>query len=217
MQIVQMFTTTLGSAAVISAVSMIFFSSSRRSEFRKNNKPLYKVVLALFFGVLSIYATLSAVDLGAVLCNCRNLPALYAGLVGGPIAGIGAGIIGGLFRFFYGAGTSSVPCMIACICAGIIGSVMHLVIKKENRYKILTGVIGSVITECVHMILLLIFNGIEPVKVLWAPILTANALGMAFCLFMYKRCNPHKNELEEKKQPEVAEQTDADEPVEAEQ
>ena len=158
---------------------------------------MYKVVLALFFGILSIYATLSAVDMGAVLCNCRNLPALYAGLVGGPIAGIGAGIIGGVFRFFYSTGASDLPCMLACICAGLIGSVMHLVVKKENRYKIITGVIGSIITESVHMILLLIFNGIEPVRILWLPIMAANALGMAFCMFMYKRCNSHIEEKQE--------------------
>ncbi|MBQ0110318.1 MAG: hypothetical protein KBS41_00105 [Oscillospiraceae bacterium] len=92
-----MFTTTLGSAAVIGTVTMVFFASSKRSALHKEDKNLHRVILALFFGVLSIYASASAmtVKVGEIeaLCNCRNLAPLYAGLVGGPIAGIGSATI----------------------------------------------------------------------------------------------------------------------------
>ena len=85
-----MFTTTIGSAAVIAAISALFFSSKKRSELHRKNKRAHSFLLAFVFGILSIYASVSAVSVDGLLCNCRNLPPLYAGMVGGPIAGIGA-------------------------------------------------------------------------------------------------------------------------------
>ena len=190
----QMFTTTLGSAAVISAVSMVFFSSKKRSELHKKNKNLHRVILALLFGLLSIYASASAVQVDGALCNCRNLAPLYAGLVGGPIAGIGAALIGGLFRFFVYGGASAMPCMLACFTAGLIGSLIHLFVKKDIRYSLLTGIAASFFSECIHMGYLCVFGLSDTAAKIALPIIVANVCGMAFCLFMYKRCNPHNEQ-----------------------
>lgn len=191
----QMFTTTFGTACVISAVTMLFYSWKARSEFHKKNKLAHAFVLALFFGLLSAYATVSAVPVevngSSALCNCRNLAPLYAGLVGGPIAGVGAGIIGGLFRFFvYGGTASDLPCMIACIAAGCIGTVFHLLVKKNVRYSIPVGIIASIITEGLHMLLLVAFDLSATAKVISLPIILANVFGMIFCLYMYKKTHP---------------------------
>lgn len=192
-----MFTTTLGTAAVIASISMLFFSSKKRSELHKNNKGVYKIVVAVLFGLLSIYASASAIEVDGSLCNCRNLAPLYAGLVAGPVSGIIAALIGGLFRFFVYGGPSGVPCMIACFVAGIIGSVAHVVIKKEYRYNVLTGICASVITEICHMILLFSFGLGEVAQKIMIPMIVANVCGIAFCMFMYKRCNPHLREDKE--------------------
>ena len=184
----KMFTTTLGSAAVISALSMLFFSSSARSKLHKEHKNAHRILLAVVFGIFSIYASASAVEVDGALCNCRNLAPLYAGLVGGPVAGIGAALIGGLFRYFVYGGASAMPCMLACFCAGIIGSVLHRAVKKPARYSLLTGLCGSVLTEGIHMALLCIFGLASIAAKIWLPILLANICGMAFCLFMYTRC-----------------------------
>lgn len=182
----QMFTTTLGSAAVIAAISSVFFASRKRKELHKNNKNLHRVIVAILFGLLSIYASASAVQVDNALCNCRNLAPLYAGLVSGPIGGIGAALIGGLFRYFVYGGDSALPCMLACFLAGIIGSVTHLVVKKEYRYNMFTGLCVSIITEGCHMLLLLVFGLAETASKIALPIILANVLGMAFCLYIYK-------------------------------
>lgn len=183
----QMFTTTLGSAAVIAAISSVFFASRKRKELHKNNKNLHRVLVAVVFGLLSIYASASAIQVDGALCNCRNLAPLYAGLVSGPIGGISAALIGGLFRYFVYGGVSALPCMLACFLAGIIGSVAHKVIKKENRYSLLTGLCVSVLTEGCHMLLLLAFGLGETAGKIAVPIIASNVLGMAFCLFIYKQ------------------------------
>ena len=187
-----MFTTTIGSAAVISGIAMFFFSLRWRSELHKKNKTAHRILVAVVFGLLSIYASASAVEVDGALCNCRNLAPLYAGLVGGPVAGIGAALIGGLFRYFVYGGASALPCMLACFCAGIIGSVMHLTIKKPARYSIGVGLCGSLVTEGLHMGLLCAFGLSSVAAAIWLPILLANMGGMAFCLFLYKRCGAGK-------------------------
>lgn len=193
----QMLTTTLGSAAVIACISIVFFASEKRSELHKKNKNLHRVLLALVFGVLSIYATLSSIEVDGALCNCRNLAPLYAGLVGGPVAGIGAAIIGGLYRFFvFGGETTALPCMLACFLAGIIGSVAHLVIKKKIRYNVLTGIIASIVTEGCHMLILCAFDFSDIAKKIALPIILANVCGMFFCLYVYKHFGRNSDDSE---------------------
>ena len=185
-----MFTTTLGTAAVIAAVATIFFASKKVNEFGKNNKVAYGIVVALLFGALSIYASASAIEVDGSLCNCRNLAPLFAGLVAGPVAGIGAALIGSLFRFFVYGGVSAVPCMLACFLAGVIGSIAYVVIKKEQRCTVLTGICASLITEICHMLLLCAFGLSYVAGAIVIPIIIANVCGIAFCMFMYRRCNP---------------------------
>ncbi len=182
----QMFTTTLGSAAVIAAIIAVFFSSRKRSELHEKNKTAHRILVAVRFGLLSIYASASAITVDGALCNCRNLAPLYAGLVSGPIGGIGAALIGGLFRYFVYGGASALPCMLACFLAGVIGSVAHLVIKKKYRYNLITGLGLSVLTEGCHMLLLLAVGLTEVAGKIALPMIAANILGMAFCLYIYK-------------------------------
>ena len=188
----QMLTTTLGSAAVIAALTMLFFSSEKRSALHKNNKELHRVILAVFFGLLSIYASASAIAVDGALCNCRNLAPLYAGLVGGPVAGVGAALIGGLFRFFVYGGASAVPCMLACFLAGIVGSVIHVVVKKEYRYSIPIGLLASVFTEGCHMLLLFAWGQGDIAAKIALPIIISNLFGMFFCLYIYKKFGRNK-------------------------
>ncbi|MBQ0083173.1 MAG: hypothetical protein KBS52_00185 [Clostridiales bacterium] len=185
----QMLTTTIGSAAVIAAVTLVFYSSKKRSELHKNNKKLHSIIVAILFGLLSIYASASAIKVDGALCNCRNLAPLYAGLVCGPVGGIGAALIGGLFRYFVYGGDSAIPCMLACVLAGVIGSIMHIAVKKEYRYNVLTGIIGSLLTEGSHMLLLCLFGQSEIAAKIALPIIIANVGGVAFCLYIYKRFN----------------------------
>lgn len=183
----EMFTTTLGSAAVIAIISALFFASPKRKELHKNNKNLHRIIVAIVFGLLSIYASASAVPVDGLLCNCRNLAPLFAGMTSGPIAGLTSALIGGLFRYFVYGGVSAVPCMLACFLAGIFGSIAHLAIKKENRYKLTTGLCMSIITEGCHMLLLVAFGMSTTAFKVVIPVMIPNILGLAFPLYMYNK------------------------------
>ncbi len=76
--------------------------------------------LVLIFGVFSIFGTLSGIDIGGAIANIRDLGPAIAGLVGGPLVGIGAGLIGGIHRYSMG-GITAIPCSISTILAGLVG------------------------------------------------------------------------------------------------
>ena len=196
-----MFYTTFGSAAVIAALAMLFFSMEWRHKLHSKNKIAHRFLIAAVFGVLAIYGSIAAYkspETGA-MCNCRDLAIMYAGLVGGPVGGIGAAIIGGAFRYFVqgvamgGNLDVAIPCVIACLTTGIISSGAHLILKKEYRYNILVGIMLTAVSSGIHMALLCAFGFNDVAEQIALPMICADCLGIVFCLFMYKRCTSKWN------------------------
>jgi len=191
---VLMFTTTLGSAAVVGALSMVYYSIKSRSELHKNHKTVHAILTGLIFGLFSVYCTVSSVPINGALCNCRDLPPLYAGMVAGPIAGILAGIIGAAYRYFVVGGMAALPCAIGCLSASIIGSVLHIVFRKHKEYSVILGVAGSIIAEVIHLIVATAFGLGDTAKITAFPMIFANAAGMTFCMYMYNCCKPENRD-----------------------
>ena len=104
-------------------------------EFERNKHTFkQQTVLILVFGLLSMYGNVSGIKFFGVIVNTRDLGPIIAGLLGGPIAGVGAGLIGAFhryfFRFFYGEFTA-VPCSIATVLAGLFAGVIHTMLKGK--------------------------------------------------------------------------------------
>lgn len=85
---------------------------------------------------------------GAIV-NIRDIGQLFAGLVGGPVIELGAGLMGGINRY-YGGGFTAVPCSVATISAGVVGGIVYLINKKEfvGTYK---AVIIAILVQMYHM------------------------------------------------------------------
>ena len=62
------------------------------------------LLIVFIFGLFSIYGTLGGVKIGDAVLNVRDAGPMIAGLVGGPLAGLLARIVGGLHRLAYGWG-----------------------------------------------------------------------------------------------------------------
>ena len=85
-----------------------------------------QIVIGVLFGGVSAFASSFGVEwLGAVV-NVRDAAPLSAGLIFGAPAGIIAGVIGGLYRWFsvyWGAGTyTRLACSLATILAGLMAA-----------------------------------------------------------------------------------------------
>ena len=149
---------------------------------------LTQIILILFFGALSVYGTYSGIDFLGSVVNVRDLGPMLAGLLAGPIVGLGAGLIGAAFRFSMG-GMTMYPCSITAIFAGLFGGLIWLYCKKRFA-GIKIAVIFAVLMELFHMGITLLM--VQPFDAAFSvvsrvalPMILANAIGMyVFCLMV---------------------------------
>ncbi|EKF85141.1 SpoIIE family protein phosphatase [Methanobacterium formicicum] len=146
-----------------------------------------QIILILIFGGISIYGSYSGVDLFGAIANVRDLGPMVAGLVGGPIVGLGAGLIGGLHRMTM-EGFTSFPCSLSTILAGLFAGIIYLA-NRKRFIGIWGAVLFSVLFETFHMILVLIMaspyaQALQVVESLYIPMILANAVGMFIFAFM---------------------------------
>lgn len=161
--------------------------------------------LILVFGVFSIFGTLSGIDINGAIANIRDLGPAIAGLVGGPLVGIGAGLIGGIHRYSMG-GITALPCSISTVLAGLAaGLIYHY--KKGEFVSIKGAIIFMALFEAFHMGLNLLM--VQPFNQIFAiiqsvslPMICTNAAGMGIFTFII---NNLVKEKETQKQKELIE------------
>jgi len=143
-----------------------------------------KFILVVLFGGFSIFGTYIGIPLpsGAIM-SIRDLGPMIAGIVAGPVVGLGAGLIGGIHRLYLG-GLTAAPCGLGTIFAGIFCGAIHR-FKGGRIVGLFQGVIIAAIVECVHMgfVLLMIQpldEAIVIVRAVILPMIVANSLGMFF-------------------------------------
>lgn len=170
-------------------------------------------IIILIFGVISIFGSYSGVDVFGAVANVRDLGPMIAGLIGGPIAGLGAGLIGGLFRYFFIGGPTTLSCSIATILAGLFAGIIFLA-NGRKFIGIFGAVVFAVLIEMFHMLLALLilkpyslaFSIVEELSI---PMILANTLGiLVFSFIISNQLREHKtvkerdmyfDELERKK------------------
>ncbi|MHB8084908.1 MAG: LytS/YhcK type 5TM receptor domain-containing protein, partial [Dehalococcoidia bacterium] len=104
-----------------------FFTEILEKKFNFKNQ----AIMILLFGALSIFGTYGGIQLpSGAIANIRDLGPMVAGLVAGPVVGLGAGLIGGIQRYFMG-GFVAVPCGLNTILAGLLGGIIYQLRKGE--------------------------------------------------------------------------------------
>jgi len=172
-------------SVMVTVIAVVVSSVNHFKEVVIDKRFTYKnqIVMILIFGSFSIFGNYSGIELpSGAIANIRDIGPLVAGLVGGPVIGLGAGLIGGINRF-YGGGFTALPCSVATISAGLIGGLIYQYKKKEfiGAYK---ATIIAAIVELYHMGITLILAkpfdlALETVKIVIIPMTLSNALGVA--------------------------------------
>lgn len=162
---------------------MRWFSDVLKHRFNPSNI----IMLILIFGVFSIYGTLSGDKMFGAIANFRNIGPTLAGLLGGPIAGLGAGLIGAMHRYQMG-GPSCNSCTLATIFAGLIGGIVFK-LRRGNFPGVAVAVLITAGIEGLHLLLGLIM--IKPyadaeriVHNIAGTMLMSNTLGMGAFAFL---------------------------------
>ncbi len=148
-----------------------------------------RLILIVVFGALSIYGTEGGFEVLGAYVNVRDLGPMVAGLVGGPVVGLGAGLIGALYRASLG-GFTVVPCTISTVLAGLFGGLIWL--ANGRRFPSMTIVVSfAVLMEGLHLLLVLALcqpfeQALEVVRLFSIPFILANAGGMFIFAFVIR-------------------------------
>ena len=98
-----------------------------RLMIKRQERSVYnQLFLGLIFGLLSISCTYTGLSFEGAVVNTRVVSTLAAGLVGGPMSGVCAGLMSGIHRYFYNpAGFTSFACGIGTFGFGVFGAVRY--------------------------------------------------------------------------------------------
>lgn len=142
--------------------------------------------LILVFGLLSVLGNGLGIPLHGSMANNRIVGPIVGGLLGGPIVGMGAGLIGAIPRYFMGGYTMEAA-VISNIIIGLWSGYVHLH-YRPRRITLSIALKTALISEFILKSLVLLLS--EPFEAAWElekfiaiPTIISNSL--ASCLFLY--------------------------------
>jgi two-component system LytT family sensor kinase len=149
-----------------------------------------KVALFLFFALISMGGTYLGVKVNGAIANARAIGPVLAGLIGGPVLGLGVGLASGLHRYTFG-GFTALACGLSTTVEGLIGGLAGLYLRRstiqDRSLSPFSAGLTMVLAEVVQMAIILAVarpfsDAWALVKVIGLPMILANSCGAA--LFM---------------------------------
>jgi LytS/YehU family sensor histidine kinase len=199
----------LALSVVTPIVAFLLYLLDKNTCFGAMKKPIKQFVYGIIFGILAILYSEVGFEVNGVVANIRDSAPLCAGFIFGGPAGIIAGIIGGVYRYFsvfWGAGEyTQIACSVATISAGFIGAICRKFMFDDKRPTLFYGVLLTIITEVLHMLLIFFtnMNGIYKafvfVKSCTIPMVLSNVLAVFLALLAVSFVN-RKQEVKLKKE-----------------
>lgn len=121
-----------------------------------------QIIIGLLFGGLAIVGTEYGIKIDGAVINARDASPVCAGLLFGAPAGIIAGVIGGVERWFavyWGAGEyTRLACSISTVLAGVFAAVLRRHVFDNKKPKWYYCLATAAITEVVHMLMIFLTN-----------------------------------------------------------
>lgn len=145
---------------VILSVIIYFIEKTRLA--KKIPYALNQIMVGILFGGLAVLGTEFGVDIGGAVMNARDAAPICAGLLFGAPAGIIAGVIGGVERWFavlWGAGVyTQLACSVSTVLAGVFAALLRKFMFDNKRPKWFYGLAVGIITEVIHMLMIFLTN-----------------------------------------------------------
>lgn len=150
-------------ATVLPAVLTLFFKYLiDKTKYSKISFWLNQTIIGLVFGAFAVLCTEFGVDVNGAIINVRDSAPVVAGLMFGGPAGIIAGLIGGVERWFsvyWGGGEfTRLACSLATIIAGLNAANLRKIMFKHKRPSFGFSLAIGLGTEVLHMLLVLFTN-----------------------------------------------------------
>lgn len=143
-------------------ISGAFTLLERKTKYNSLPYAARQVIIGVTFGIFAVFSTEYGVDVGGAILNVRDSAPLCAGLLFGGPAGIIAGVIGGVERWFCvywgGAEYTRLACALATLLAGFSAALLRkkMFDNKRPTFGFMLGL--GLVTEVFHMLLVLVTN-----------------------------------------------------------
>ena len=121
-------------------ISAVIYLFGRTKAAEKIPYAIHQILIGILFGILAITGTEFGIKIDGAIINARDASPVCAGLLFGAPAGIIAGIIGGVERWFavlWGAGEyTRLACSISTVLAGVFAAVLrkHVFDNKKPKW-----------------------------------------------------------------------------------
>ncbi len=172
----------------------VLYLLSRKTAVGRWSRGRAQLFYGVVLGLVSVFCSEFGVPAYGVIINVRDAAPLCAGLIFGAPAGVLAGLIGGLERWFavyWGAGTyTRLACAVSTILAGILGAAIRKCMFDDKKPSWYYGFAVGLVTEVLHM-LMIFFTNIYDVKQAFTfvkgcapPMIIANAFSVMFSLLV---------------------------------
>lgn len=176
---------SLGIAAVSPAVAAVIFALIPQKQTRISPE-VRQLFIGIMFGVLGIFSTRYGIPIDGAIIHCRDSAVLIAGLMFGAPAGITAGLVSGIWRFFVtnlGELTRVSGC-IATVLAGFYAAALRKFMFDDKRPDWLMAGSCAVVMEVIHLTIVFLLNMEDPeatllvVQTAASPMIVANGLSL---------------------------------------
>jgi sigma-B regulation protein RsbU (phosphoserine phosphatase) len=197
--LVTIFETLIALFELMAVIAVVAYLVSRTKWFfdlcNRRITPRTGLLMVGTFGAMSILGNYSGVEILGGIANVRDLGAMIAGLLGGPIVGLATGLIGGAYRYSMG-GFTAVPSSLATVVSGLFGGLVW--IWKRKLIGVLWATSFAILTAQFNMLLTLAMaqpfaKALSVVLALQLPMTIANAIGMAVFAFIVDNVMRERN------------------------
>jgi len=176
------------SVAATLAFVLSHFPIFRRMIYRQGSLG-EQVAITAIFGLIGILGTYSGIPIGEALANSRVIGVMAAGLIGGPIMGVSAGIIAGGHRYLLG-GFTAFACGIANVCEGLLAGMVHRYYPDKIIpwwMALVAGIVGELLQMGIILLIARPYDlAKELVDAIALPMIVVNSLGVAIFMLIIK-------------------------------
>jgi len=200
LSVFQLFIKLLEAIGIIGLAAYFFTQSTVfKNLFARKFSLKDKLLMIIFFSIISIVGTYLGIPIKGALANTRAVGAIVAGLLGGPVVGLGAGLIAGGHRFLLG-GYTGFACGLATAIEGLLAGFLPKIIENR-KISLLLGMSAGILGEALQMLIILLiarpFNeAIDLVKVIALPMMIVNSFGIMLFIHLVNKAKKEQEKIE---------------------
>lgn len=185
-------------------LASILFLLEKHTKFNNVNNKAKQILCGILFGGLAILGTEWGIPMsGGAVANCRDGAVMIAGLMFGGPAGIIAGVIGGVERWFavyWGAGEfTRIACSVSTIIAGFYSALLRKILFENKKPQALSALASGFVMEVFHLTMVFVTNIDTPEKAFDVvmdcnfPLLISNSCAVFFAAIILSLLDHNKS------------------------